>query len=140
MLQNLPQGISLDAVKYLLEINAVIIKGGNSISSHSSGTYLRAKMWTVHERPRQKPTCCCRSFGNGENSGASLARIYFSYRQYDDKSRLSCPGNRFVSCISLNMFVKSRGVSFSSALSISDETSSAPPTFPLLIAALKLRS
>lgn len=130
----------MDVVKHLLEINAVIIKGGNSISSHSSGIYLKAKMWTMHQRPRQKPTCCCRIFGNGENSGASPVRIYSSYRQYDDKSRLSCPGNRFVSYISLNMFVKSRGVSFSSALSISDETSSAPPAFPLLIAALKLRS
>ena len=116
---------------------------------------LRVKMWSEHERQGRKPACSCLMYSSSVS--ASLVRMILLKTLLVMGSRvtplqlLPSPKSPFLgnltissvfhasgivslSHIFLNMHIKRRGVSVSSALSISAVTPSAPHAFPLLIA------
>ena len=114
-------------------------------------------MCSQHESPGRKPACSCLMFSSSAAANLvwmillkTLPVIGSSVMPLQLLHSLKSPflGNLTMSpvfhasgiCslshihISLNMSVKKRGVSVSSALSISAVTPSAPPAFPLFIA------
>ena len=136
-------------------VNIWIIIDPQNVGTHlKRACVVMVKMWSEHEHPQRKPACSrlmCSS-----NISASLVWMILLKTSLVMGSRvtplqlLQSPKSPFLgsltmsqvfhasgivslSHISLNMHIKKRGVSVSSALSISAVTPSAPPAFPLFI-------